>query len=132
MLNSGTFRADFVGFEQNTSFPNTGQGPALDGTGFESLTFASFDAAAAIDTGISDTLAAQDLTFSGLSTTGVVDDGDLSDDFVVFILDHSSGTAGAPGNQGFSDTFTLAAVPEPSSVALLGLGGLALILRRRK
>ena len=30
------------------------------------------------------------------------------------------------------DTLTITAVPEPSSAALLGLGGLALILRRRK
>ncbi|MEJ6780617.1 MAG: PEP-CTERM sorting domain-containing protein [Akkermansiaceae bacterium] len=30
------------------------------------------------------------------------------------------------------DTFTVASVPEPSSTALLGLGGLALILRRRR
>ncbi len=46
------------------------------------------------------------------------------------------------GNSGsFSDHFTtsgtgadytLTSVPEPSSAALLGLGGLALILRRRK
>jgi hypothetical protein len=31
-----------------------------------------------------------------------------------------------------ADTVTLTAVPEPSSAALLGLGGLTLILRRRK
>ena len=30
------------------------------------------------------------------------------------------------------DLTTVAAVPEPSSVALLGLGGLALVLRRRR
>ncbi len=30
------------------------------------------------------------------------------------------------------DSLTLTQVPEPSSTALLGLGGLALILRRRK
>ncbi len=32
----------------------------------------------------------------------------------------------------YTATFTVTAVPEPSSAALLGLGGLALILRRRK
>lgn len=32
----------------------------------------------------------------------------------------------------FVDTVSITAVPEPSSAALLGLGGLALILRRRK
>ena len=34
--------------------------------------------------------------------------------------------------QGYDIQFTVEAVPEPSSTALLGLGGLALILRRRK
>lgn len=34
--------------------------------------------------------------------------------------------------QGYDIQFTVTAVPEPSSAALLGLGGLALILRRRK
>jgi hypothetical protein len=42
-----------------------------------------------------------------------------------------------PNNRNFSvkntaSDFTITAVPEPSSAALLGLGGLALILRRRK
>lgn len=36
------------------------------------------------------------------------------------------------GGQFLMDDVTVTAVPEPSSVALLGLGGLALILRRRK
>ncbi|MFK7911041.1 MAG: PEP-CTERM sorting domain-containing protein [Akkermansiaceae bacterium] len=36
------------------------------------------------------------------------------------------------GNDVLFDNFTVTAVPEPSSAALLGLGGLALILRRRK
>ena len=36
------------------------------------------------------------------------------------------------GRYGTIDEVTLTAVPEPSSAALLGLGGLALILRRRK
>lgn len=37
-------------------------------------------------------------------------------------------TSGTPGNQ----NYILTSVPEPSSSALLGLGGLALVLRRRK
>ena len=36
------------------------------------------------------------------------------------------------GNDGSLDNFTLSQIPEPSTTALLGLGGLALILRRRK
>jgi hypothetical protein len=36
------------------------------------------------------------------------------------------------GNEGVIDNVQVTAVPEPSTTALLGLGGLALILRRRK
>ncbi len=36
------------------------------------------------------------------------------------------------GNQVGIDNISLDAVPEPTTTALLGLGGLALILRRRK
>lgn len=39
---------------------------------------------------------------------------------------------GTAGNDGALNYVQLTAVPEPSSAALLGLGGLALILRRRK
>lgn len=41
-----------------------------------------------------------------------------------------AGTAG--GNDAYADNVEFTVVPEPSSTALLGLGGLALILRRRK
>jgi len=46
-------------------------------------------------------------------------------------------TIGGDNSAAFADVFqvsgnTLSLVPEPSSTALLGLGGLALILRRRK
>ncbi|WP_227021204.1 PEP-CTERM sorting domain-containing protein [Oceaniferula marina] len=37
-----------------------------------------------------------------------------------------------PSNQALVDNVSVSAIPEPSSTALLGLGGLALILRRRK
>lgn len=41
--------------------------------------------------------------------------------------------AGSAGDTKFAiSSFTVEAVPEPSSTALIGLGGLALILRRRK
>ena len=56
---------------------------------------------------------AGDLQFNGANA------GSFSDHF------STTGTNG-------TDTYTLTAVPEPSSTALLGLGGLALILRRRK
>ena len=41
--------------------------------------------------------------------------------------------AGAPGDGAISiDNFKMTAIPEPSSTALLGLGGLALMLRRKR
>ncbi len=40
-------------------------------------------------------------------------------------------SAGTYNIQGYDIQFTVEAVPEPSSTVLLGLGGLALILRRR-
>ena len=53
----------------------------------------------------------------------------------VFISANNSRTAGQTNsNDGYVDlvSFSTTQVPEPSSAALLGLGGLALILRRRK
>ena len=43
-----------------------------------------------------------------------------------------AGDTSVRGNRNQSYEATLTAIPEPSSAALLGLGGLALILRRRK
>lgn len=40
--------------------------------------------------------------------------------------------AGSPSEYYAMNSFALVAVPEPSSIALLGLGGLALIVRRRR
>ncbi|MFK7909712.1 MAG: PEP-CTERM sorting domain-containing protein [Akkermansiaceae bacterium] len=62
---------------------------------------------------------------------------DLNDQFVIgtFTADGTSQTLGLDaqdfGNAHIS-AYQLRAVPEPSSAALLGLGGLALIMRRRK
>ncbi len=53
---------------------------------------------------------------------------DVSNVLAVFTVN-----AGAVGDGAISiDNFNMTAVPEPSSAALLGLGGFALILRRRK
>ena len=51
-----------------------------------------------------------------------------------FDMDKSYGFVayGLNGNGSYISNITLTAVPEPSSAALLGLGGVALILRRRK
>lgn len=45
---------------------------------------------------------------------------------------HSTRNLGQTGRATFSGMKVVAVVPEPSSTALLGLGGLALIMRRRK
>lgn len=42
------------------------------------------------------------------------------------------GSPSGSGGEGYFAGYTVESVPEPSSTALLGLGGLALILRRRK
>ena len=53
---------------------------------------------------------------------------------VVITIDNSAAAGQAGSNDGYADlvSFNTVPVPEPSSTALLGLGGLALILRRRK
>lgn len=69
-------------------------------------------------------------TFSiaGLGISGVTTAADL-DYYIIQFTQEEDGLAGTTS----VDNFSLAAtVPEPSSAALLGLGGLALILRRRK
>ncbi|NWK54989.1 PEP-CTERM sorting domain-containing protein [Verrucomicrobiaceae bacterium N1E253] len=60
----------------------------------------------------------------------------LTDTTITFTW-HAGGTAGNPGtsDSDFANVVIhgdVSSVPEPSSVALLGLGGLALLLRRRK
>ncbi len=54
------------------------------------------------------------------------------DDAAIFKRALSNGELAEIWNGGSGQTIALALVPEPSSAALLGLGGLALILRRSK
>ena len=48
------------------------------------------------------------------------------------ISESDSGTSSGQPHQGFIENLSVTAVPEPSSTALLGLGGLALVLRRKR
>jgi len=52
----------------------------------------------------------------------------FSNDVITFHTDRNLGG----GNRASVSGFKIETVPEPSSAALLGLGGIALILRRRK
>lgn len=78
-----------------------------------------------------------DVTFSGTANNvaSTADLGGITADRIRitvtdnFFEDHGGGDRVAAAEFAF---VTSAAVPEPSSAALLGLGGLALILRRRK
>ena len=59
--------------------------------------------------------------------------GTATDDFAVGTTDFTvTGGATAARVDRFDANFSFIPVPEPSSAALIGLGGLALILRRRK
>ena len=84
----------------------------LDGTNSESLDIILSQGGSAVFTATNRTTIAD--------TTGAVSDVD-------FAMGSNWGTA-----QYSVDDVSVTAVPEPSSAALLGLGGLALILRRRK
>jgi len=53
---------------------------------------------------------------------------DFTNNVITFHTDRGLGG----GNRASVSGFLITTVPEPSSAALLGLGGLALILRRRK
>ncbi len=77
---------------------------------------------------------------AGTTTLAFYKDGSLvgstTSTELVGNLTEVRGKANAPnsdaGNNWLMDNFTVTSVPEPSSIALFGLGGLALILRRRK
>ena len=71
-------------------------------------------------------------TFAATSTGYTVVSGDVGMDLFIRIRSTDPQSGGAGVEQTLIDNVNVIAVPEPSSTALLGLGGLALILRRRK
>jgi hypothetical protein len=68
------------------------------------------------------------------SLAGLADHTLAAGESAVIRLAFSGGTGSGGGHHLFVDNIAVSGdlVPEPSSAALLGLGGLALILRRRK
>ncbi|MGJ8656005.1 MAG: PEP-CTERM sorting domain-containing protein [Akkermansiaceae bacterium] len=91
---------------------------------------ALFTGAAAVST----SLAAQTATTGNQSAAVDLDDGSFAEDHAVFRMSLDNPGDNANGAQWDPNNFvlTVTPVPEPSSTALLGLGGLALIMRRRK
>ena len=84
-----------------------------------------------IDSGGSNTLAtfSQSIDLSGYGLDSV----DQYDYLVIAFARDTVGASAPSSGRGFAlQGVELSAVPEPSSAALLGLGGLALIMRRRK
>ncbi len=88
-----------------------------------------------VNTGVFDAAGlGQSITASSFTLSGVTE-GDSANDYVAFKYSYNVNDFGADipsSTVQYLGNHTLTVVPEPSTTALLGLGGLALILRRRK
>lgn len=92
------------------------------------FTWSSSATAAATTNATGDNLQTLDSsTYGSISTTAYTGSWSMGTNGHFIQLSNS-----VAGSNGIEMTATFNAVPEPSSTALLGLGGLALILRRRK
>jgi hypothetical protein len=79
------------------------------------------------------TLFAYDGTLTG-NFSGLLDESTFTDDLLnSWMINYDDTTAGLNGGVSISNTYvTITAIPEPSAAILAGLGGLALLRRRRK
>jgi hypothetical protein len=82
------------------------------------------------DGGTTGDLFSEAFTFSGTTYTDYHKEFTATNAGATLRFEENS--TNSKGRDPFLDAVSVTAVPEPSSVALLGLGGLTLILRRRK
>ena len=99
-------------------------GTSLDGAGFHDIEFRTDHSAKTMGAYVDNVQIGSDLDIS--SITGIV--GESTADMYVGAY---NGTA-SNRFDGLAESYSITAVPEPSSAALLGLGGVALLFRRRK
>jgi len=132
-LAGGTYLVGFAGF-----YADLGSAAASLGGGSNPNGVIRYNTlnSGTTDTGVADTLLAQTgITASGFSLSGITagGDADFTNDYILFGIRYSAEPQAAGISEAHSNlTLTAVPVPEPSSTALLGLGGLALIMRRRK
>ena len=111
-LAAGSFRADFVGFFQNGDFPNSGAG---NGVADWDLANNAYNTGEEIDSSTADTSASQNIIIGGFTFSGVSDDGDLTNDYIVIGIRYNE-----PQQAGLDETlsnYTLTRIVAPVAVA---------------
>lgn len=135
--NASTYKVAYLGFfaDADTTagldLTTAGNESNLGGSFWNNGLASSLPGSPIVDTGVADTLALQTgIEATGFTLSGVTE-ANSDDDYVVFRISYTSQGAGQHQQL---DNFTISAVavPEPSSVALLGLGGLLIVGRRRR
>jgi len=140
VANTGTVNATMVGLGVNSPIsPDGGDDTnGIDTTlGVETLSISFdvdviFNSLTVVEVGVNDAL---DVSFNGVSAASITSSGLTTYDITLLAGDILEITATEPNspnpNNGVTITqFTVTAVPEPSAITLVGLGALAIMLRR--